>query len=65
MITVWSCPVCDRWRHKRWEEIGWLTNPRCDWCGTRMISTLRSRPTRSTPRVTNLVPPGGTKIKAA
>jgi tRNA(Ile2) C34 agmatinyltransferase TiaS len=51
MITVWHCPVCDYARHKRWEEIGWLTNPRCDRCGTRMESALRSRLSRSSPRV--------------
>ncbi|MDR7419256.1 MAG: hypothetical protein QN178_10145 [Armatimonadota bacterium] len=65
MITVWRCPVCDYARHKRWEEIGWLTNPRCDRCGTRMESALRSVRLRSAPRPADAARPGNTRVRIA
>lgn len=65
MITVWSCASCDHWRHKRWEEIDWITSPRCEQCGARMQSALRSRPTRSAPKVANFARNGSTLVRVA
>jgi hypothetical protein len=55
MITVWQCRTCGYWRYKRYDEIGWLTAPRCDECSDRMTSALRSRPNRSRPHVRSLI----------
>ena len=47
MIKIWLCRVCGFWRHKGWEELGWLTTPRCPVCDTRMASVLERSPARN------------------
>jgi len=44
MIKIWLCRVCGFWRHKGWEELGWLTTPRCPVCDGRMSSVLAHHP---------------------
>lgn len=65
MISVWQCPSCLSWRHKRLDEEGWLTTPRCDRCGTRMRSVLRTGGPRSAPAVRNLAPADDVRVAAA